>query len=292
MTFAFVQGCIRLYPAHDPYFHRVQHQGWTFGQILAVLAPLSPLALVVNEVLNGGSRAWHASSNRPAHPTRATEVTQTDNPSQDSSIGLRKVNDRHSEANVTEPDARHIRNAKDKGEGSIAPDGATSLLDSPEHRSSTWMSIAVWFLVATVTLLASAELVYIYGGYSDFQRLSILLMLVFGTLPAYCYPLVLVGLSTRSETAHYASGYRHGSRFITWISKASRLTMMTATLGPLVVIVFTLLDILAPSPLGTPDRPWASYLFFGSYWAIGLYLIESTVINFIVLIKRKLRRQS
>ncbi|KAI7783540.1 hypothetical protein LA080_011669 [Diaporthe eres] len=216
LIFTFVQGCIRLYPAHDPYFHRVQHEGWTFGQILAALSPLSPLALVVHEVLNGGRRAWHTSSNQPAaNPTPATVTTQTDNLSHDSGIGLREMNNGHTEGNVTGPNTGQIRNADDQGEGNIDPDGATSVLDSPEHRSSIWMSIAVWFAVVTVTLLASAELVYIYGGYSDIRRLSILLMLVFGTLPTYCAPWVLVGLSIRSEAAHYASGYHHGSRFIT-----------------------------------------------------------------------------
>lgn len=294
LIFAFVQGCIRLYPARDPYFHRVQHEGWTFGQILAVLAPLSPLALVVLEVFRGRSCAWHTSSNQPAHPTHAAIITQKDHPSHDHGTKLRAINDGNLEAKATGIDARKLRNADDQGEGSIGPDSAMSLLDSPEYRSSKWMSIAVWFLVVTVTLFASAELIYIYGGYSDVRRLSLFLMFAFGTLPAYCAPWVLVGLSIRSETASYASGYRHGTRFITWLSKASRLMMITAALGPLCFIVSTMLDVLAPqrpSPLGTPDRPWAVHVFFGSYWAIVLYLIENIMINFIMFMKLRLRRQ-
>lgn len=289
-----MQGCIRLYPAHDPYFHKVQHEGWTFGQILDVLSPLSPLALVVHEVFNGGSRAWHTSSNQPAHPTRATVASQTDHTSRDRGVELREAHDGHLEANVTEPDARQTRNENNQGEDSVSHDGATNILDSQEYRSSKWMSIATWFLVVTVTLLASAELIYIYGGYSDFRRLSILLMVVFGTLPAYCYPWVLIGLSIRSETASYASGYHHGSRFITWISKTSHLMMMTLALGPHGHIVSTLIDVVAPqrpSLIGTPYRPWARHVFFGSYWAIVLYLIESVMINFITLMQSRLRRQ-
>lgn len=290
-----MQGCIRLYPAHDPYFHKVQREGWTFGQILAVLVPLSPLALVVLEVFKGRSRAWHTSSNQPAHPTHAAVITQRDHPSHDRDTKLRAINDGNLEAEVTGIDAGQIRNSNDKGEDSAGPDGATSILDSPEYRSSKWMSIAVWLLVVTVTLLASAQIIYIYVGYSDRQRLPILVYAALDTLPASCYAWALMGLSIRSATAHYASGYRHGSRFIKWITtpNASQLMMVTAVFSPIGVILLTLLDVLGsqrPSPLGTPGRQWALYLFLGSHWAIVSYFLESIMINFIMLMKRWLRR--
>ncbi|KAG6354569.1 hypothetical protein INS49_004587 [Diaporthe citri] len=255
LIFAFVQGCMTLYPAHDPYFHKIQHGAWTFGQILAVLGPLSPLALVVPEVFKRGSRAWHTSSHQTAHPTPAAAITQSSHTSHDRGIGLRAKNDGHSEADVTELDARQIRETDDQGEDSVGPDGATSVLDSPEYRSSKWMSIAVWLLVVTVTLLASAQIVYVYVGFSGPERLPILLSTALDILPASCYAWALMGLSIRSQAAHYASGYRHGSRFITWITtpNASQLMMFTAVFSPIGVIMLTLLDVLGsqnPSPLG------------------------------------------
>lgn len=295
MIFAFVQGCIRLDPAHDPYFHRVQREGWTFGQILAVLVPLSPLALVVHELFNGGSRAWYTSRNEPAHITQATVITRRDDPSHDRGKELSAINDGHVEYNCTGLDARQPPSSNDQREDNAGPDGATTVLDSPEYRSSKWMSIAVWLLVTTVTLLASAQLIYIYFGFSDPERLPTLLFTTLMTLPASCYAWALMGLSIWSEAAYFKSGYRHGSRFITWITtpNASHLMMLTAAFGPLGIFVLTLLDVLAsqrPSPLGTPGRQWAWYLFLGSYWAIVSYFLESIMINLIILIKRRWRR--
>lgn len=295
LIFAFVQGCIRLYPAHDPHFHRVQHEGWTFHQILAILVPLSPLALVVHELFNGGSRAWYTSRNQPVHITQATVITRRDDPSHDRSKELSAIHDGHLKDNGTGLDARLPPSSNDQSEDNDGPDGATAVLDSPEYRSSKWMFIAVWLLVSTVTLLASAKLIYIYVGFSDPQRLPTLLFATLMTLPASCYAWAPMGLHIWSETAYFKSGYRHGSRFITWITtpNASHLMMLTAAFGPLGVFLLTLLDVLAsqnPSPLGTPGRQWAWYLFLGSYWAIVTYFLESIMINLIVLIKRRWRR--
>lgn len=300
LIFAFVQGCIRLYPAHDPYFHRVQHEGWTFGQILAVLSPLSPLALVVHELFNGGSRAWYASSNQSAHMTTAAVITQSDDPSHNSGIELSAVSDGHVDANGSELDGRQFRTASDQGEGSAGPAEATSVLDSPEYRSGKWMSITVWLLVITVTLLASTELIYIDMAHSEPESLPRLLFGMFATFAASSFAWVLTGLSIWSETAYHDSGYHHDSRFTTWITKpkASHLMMLPATFSLLGVILLNLLDALAsqgPSPLGTSFRSWTSYLFGGSDWAIWTYFLETIMINFItlgILINRRRRRRT
>lgn len=297
LIFAFVQGCIRLYPAHDPYFHIIQHEGWTFGQILAVLFPLSPLALVVNELFNGGNGAWHTSSKLPENLTPAIVITQIDNPSHDRGIELRTLNDGHSEANNrTDLNSRQTQNVNDQGEDSVEPVGATSILDSLEYRSSKWMSIAVWLLVITVTLHAASQLIYIYVGHSEPERLSLLVFVALATLPASCYAWALMGLSIWSETSHYNLGYRHGSRLIKLLTtpNASQFMMLTAFLGPLGVILLTLLEVLAyqrPS-LDLPSRKWAWYLLFGCYGAITAYFTESIEINLIVLTKSRFRRQN
>lgn len=200
-----------------------------------MLAPLSPLALVVHELFNGGRRAWYTSRNQPAHLTQAIVITGQDDPSHDRGKELSAINDGHSKDIGTGIDARLPPSSNDQREDNDGPDSATTVLDSPEYRSSKWMSIAVWLLVTTVTLLASAQLIYIYVGFSDPERLPTLFFATLMTLPASCYARALMGLHIWSETAHFKSGYRHGSRFITWITtpNASHLMMLTAAFGPL-----------------------------------------------------------
>lgn len=290
MIFAFLQGCIRLYPAHDPYFHRIQHGSWTFGQILAALSLLSPLALVFHELLNRGSRAWHTSSSQPAHQTRATGITQADDPNHGRDIELRAINDGKSEVHGTGLDARQIRNANDQGEGSVGPNDATSVLDSPEFRSSKCMSGAVWLLVFTVTILAYAQLMFIYVGYAGPTRLSILLFLGFVTLPASYYTWALMALSAWSETSYYTSGYDHDSLFT---PNASHLMMLIATVSPASLAWLIMLNVhpLQRTSLGSPSYHWALCLLTGSYVATVLYFMKSIIINLTMLTKLRSRGQ-
>lgn len=177
----------------------------------------------------------------------------------------------------------------------MVPGGATSVLDSPVYRSSKWMSIPVWLLVSSVTLLGSSQLLHIYMGYADSQRLPILLLMVFVILPASCYAWILMGVHIRSETIYYNSGYRHGSRLVTWMftPKASQLMMLTAAFCPLGIIMFTLLDVLDiqwPS-LGAPSRLWAMYLLNGCFGGIAAYFSESIGINLILFAKLRFGRK-
>lgn len=299
LIFAFVQGCIRLYPAHDPYFHIVQREGWTFGQILAVLSPLSPLALVVHELFNGGSRAWHASSNQPEHMTTAAVITQTDDPSHTPGIELRAVNDGNVEANGSGLDRRQVRTGSDQGEGSSGPAGATSLLDSPEYRSSKWMSIKVWILVITVTHLAYTELIHIDMAHSDPESLPRLIFGLFATFAATSYAWVLMGLSIWSRSANYNSGYHHDSRLTTSAARPDTFHLMMMLPAAFTSLGFMLLSFLnalffqGRSPLNTPPR--TSHLFGGSDWATWICVLEviAIILEIVaILVKRVLRRRA
>ncbi|KAH8749242.1 hypothetical protein F5883DRAFT_695256 [Diaporthe sp. PMI_573] len=88
--------------------------------------------------------------------TSVSCLLHTKNPSHDRDIDLRAMKDGHSDAYGTGLNARDIRNPNYKGEDSVVPGGATSVLDSPVHRPIKWMSIQVWLLVITVTLLGSS----------------------------------------------------------------------------------------------------------------------------------------
>lgn len=213
--------------------------------------------------------------------------TKTFHPSQDREIKLHATDDRNLEAIVTGLDKKETRNANDQGEDCAGQDGATAILDSLEYRSSKWMSIAVWLLVISVTLLASTQLIYTYVGFSLLATLTTLLPIALVALPFACYAWALTGLHIRSEATQRSSGYRHGSRFIKWTTMPSAAQFMkfTAALCPLGIIILTVLDVLGaqgPLPRTMPGRDWALYLFQGSFWAIVEYFLEIVYINFVM----------
>lgn len=252
---------------------------------MAVLFPLSPLALVVMEIV---SCAWRRSSNQPADENITFAITKMDHPSHDDGQNLYASDDKNLEAISTELDKFQIRNGNDPGENRADQDDTTTaILDSPEYRSSKWMSIAVWLLVISVTLLASTQLAYTYVGFSLSGTVPALLPLALGALPISCYAWALMGLHMRSEATHHASGYRHCSRFIKWTTKpsASQFMIFTAAFCPLGILILMVLDVLGsqnPLSRGSPGRDRVFYLFDGSFWAIVGYFFESIYVNFVM----------
>lgn len=226
---------------------------------------------------------------------RPTVITQPEDPSLDRDIELPAMNDADLEANGTGLTTEQVRNTSGQEERSMSSGSATSVLDNPDFRSSRLMSISVWVLVITVTLLASAQLLYIHVGYSDPHRLKTLLLVALVNLPASCYAWALVGLYVWNETSYHNFGHDHLPRLIRWqfTPKASHMMMLYGAFGPIGIIVLTLLEVHAwQRPwLGPPNRNWAWWLLLGSYGAISTYFAENIMINLMMFVKVRFRRQ-
>ncbi|KAJ3519766.1 hypothetical protein NM208_g13995 [Fusarium decemcellulare] len=240
LVFSVILGCIRLYPAHDPLMHRIQSETWSFGQILAVLTPLSPLALVVQSVFNGGSHAWHSARN--AELSQPPETAFTDMELQDPDGSRPRGNP---------PPASTISAT------TLSVLSQQKALDSSTYRSSHWIHTAVWLLVGSLILMAFSMLQYIYLGWSAPKKLVIFFAVVLTTFPAFGYVPILLGLTVGT------GGTRMSRTLVT--------TYAILLVGCIVVALFSLRTYL--KPVMHPSWQWAWLFVAVAYLPVLVYFV-------------------
>ncbi|TRX90600.1 hypothetical protein FHL15_008573 [Xylaria flabelliformis] len=184
-------GTIRVFATYTPQCQHIHDDGWTFGQILAVILLLSPLMFVVLELFHGGSETW-----AQVHD-RSEPLTQELLNAGQTGIELGSIS-----TNSTQPQQADTRETLASGQPTRRPSSGrqeTNLFDESHTRPENWREPAAWAFLSLVILFMSEASQYMLVSFNTPGTLSQFFALTALTFPVHCYLIILLGLSTAKK---------------------------------------------------------------------------------------------
>ncbi|KAI1363786.1 hypothetical protein F5Y08DRAFT_308444 [Xylaria arbuscula] len=185
-------GTIRVFATYTPQCQNIHDDGWTFGQILAVILLLSPLMFVVLELFHGGSETWAQVHDRSEPSTQELlNAGQTE-------IELGPVS-----TTSAQPQQADTLETVASGQPTLRASSGrqeTNLFDDESYtRPENWRGPAAWTFLSLVILFMSEASQYMLISFNTPRTLSQFFALTALTFPVHCYLIILLGLSTAKK---------------------------------------------------------------------------------------------